>query len=106
MRDRRTATCPSEITWEGAREALEQQIAKECLEASEFVYNSPHVPVFAEITELARRTLGALRRQTACERPSPVEEAAFISECPAAGQGLDGVYAPKARIPTSNERSL
>jgi transglutaminase-like putative cysteine protease len=44
------------ISWESARDALHAQVDDECLDASEFVYNSPYVPIFAEMAKFARKT--------------------------------------------------
>lgn len=66
--DKLTATCRSlvevkppaevlsDITWEAARDALQAQTDDACLEASEFIYNSPYVPIFAEMTKFAQKT--------------------------------------------------
>src|SRR4051812_36278481 len=42
----RSADSTSSVSWESARDALQSQADDECLEASEFVYNSPYVPAF------------------------------------------------------------
>jgi transglutaminase-like putative cysteine protease len=44
------------ISWESARDALQAQTDDACLNASEFVFNSPYVPMFAEMAKFARRT--------------------------------------------------
>jgi transglutaminase-like putative cysteine protease len=67
--DKLTATCrsivevtpPAEevtstVTWEAARDALQAQTDDACLEASEFIYNSPYVPIFGELTKFAQKT--------------------------------------------------
>jgi transglutaminase-like putative cysteine protease len=46
----------STVTWEDARSALQAQEDDACLEASEFTYASPYVPLFAELAEFARKT--------------------------------------------------
>jgi transglutaminase-like putative cysteine protease len=47
---------PSTLPWEAASEALQAKADEECLEASEFVYNSPYVPLFPEMLKFARKT--------------------------------------------------
>jgi transglutaminase-like putative cysteine protease len=48
----------SSVTWETASAALQAKSDEACLEASEFVYNSPYVPLFPEIAKFARKTFG------------------------------------------------
>jgi transglutaminase-like putative cysteine protease len=43
-------------TWEAVRDALHAKVDDACLEASEFVYPSPYVPVFPEMVKFARKT--------------------------------------------------
>lgn len=51
----------SSLSWEDAREALRAQEDDACLEASEFIYHSPYVPVFAELTKFASKSFEAGR---------------------------------------------
>jgi len=50
------AEAVSLMSWESARDALHAQADDACLEASEFVYNSPYVPIFSEMAKFARKT--------------------------------------------------
>jgi transglutaminase-like putative cysteine protease len=50
------APVASLMSWESARDALQAQADDACLDASEFVYNSPYVPIFAEMAKFARKT--------------------------------------------------
>ena len=43
-------------SWESVRDALQEQADDAYLEASEFVYRSPYVPIFPEIAKFARKT--------------------------------------------------
>jgi transglutaminase-like putative cysteine protease len=44
------------ISWEEARQALDSQIDWTCIEASEFIYSSPHVSVTPQLDEYAGKT--------------------------------------------------
>jgi transglutaminase-like putative cysteine protease len=44
------------IPWEEARESIAELADPSCIEASEFVYNSPYVPATPQIVEYARDT--------------------------------------------------
>jgi transglutaminase-like putative cysteine protease len=46
----------SSISWEDARGALDSQTDWICIEASEFIHNSPHVSVTTQLDEYARKT--------------------------------------------------
>jgi transglutaminase-like putative cysteine protease len=50
------AEVTSLMSWESARDALHAQADDACLDASEFVYNSPYIPIFAEMAKFARKT--------------------------------------------------
>src|SRR5262252_778312 len=49
------------ISWEDARQSLESQTNWSCIEASEFIHNSPHVSVTPQLDEYARKTFVAGR---------------------------------------------
>src|SRR4029077_8450927 len=42
--------------WEEARERITAQADAACIEASEFIYNSPYVPAVSQLDEYARKT--------------------------------------------------
>jgi transglutaminase-like putative cysteine protease len=44
------------ISWEEARDQIAAQASTDCIEASEFVYNSPFVPAVPQLYEYARPT--------------------------------------------------
>jgi transglutaminase-like putative cysteine protease len=46
----------SGISWEDARQALNSQTDWTCIEASEFIHNSPHVSVTPQLDEYARKS--------------------------------------------------
>ena len=43
------------ISWEEARDQIGTQTSADCIEASEFIYNSPYVPAVLQLDEYARK---------------------------------------------------
>ena len=58
--DPRTIALP-DISWKEAQAALGQQADEACIEASEFIYSSPHVSVTPQIDDYAQQTFGPER---------------------------------------------
>jgi transglutaminase-like putative cysteine protease len=52
---------PDSLSWEQTRELISNGTARDCIEASEFIYNSPYVPAFPQLDEYARKTFTAGR---------------------------------------------
>ncbi len=54
--DERTPTPPPDISWNEAQAAFGEQVDEASIEASEFIYSSPHVPVTPQIEDYAQQT--------------------------------------------------